>query len=51
VGVGVRVAEIVDRDDLDLVRPTGFIQGAQHIAPDASVTVDAHLDRHVQPSA
>ena len=46
VGVGRRVAEVVDRHDLDLARAARFVERAQHIAPDAAVAVDAHLDRH-----
>ena len=43
VGIGIRRAEIVDRDDLDILA-AAFIQRAQHVAADAAVAVDANLD-------
>ncbi len=47
VRIGLRVAEIVDRDDLDLVGALRFVQRAQDVAADSSVTVDTHFDRHL----
>jgi hypothetical protein len=46
VRVGVGITEIVDRDDLDFLCATALIKCAQHVAPDAPVTVDANLDCH-----
>jgi hypothetical protein len=46
VRIGVRVAQVVDRHDLDLARALRFIQRAQRVAADAPVTIDANLDRH-----
>src|SRR5690606_31529054 len=46
VGIGVRVAEVVDRDDLDFLRALRFIQCPQRVAADAPVPVDAYLDCH-----
>src|SRR5690606_4504938 len=45
--VRARVAEIVDRDDRDLVRSLALVERAQDVAPDAAVTVDRYFDRHV----
>ena len=47
VGVGLGVAEIVDRDDPDLIGAPALVEGAKDVAADASETVDANLDRHV----
>jgi hypothetical protein len=46
VRVRFRVAEIVDRDDLDFPVALRLIERPQGVAPDASVTVDTDLDRH-----
>ncbi len=46
VRVGLGIAEVVDRDDLELVRATGFVQRAQDVAANATVTVDGDLDGH-----
>ena len=46
MGVGFRVAEIVDGNDLDFTGAPRFVQGAQNIAADAAVTVDGDADRH-----
>jgi hypothetical protein len=48
VGVGLGVAEVVDGDDLDLVRAARLVERAQDVAADAAVAVDRHLDRHVR---
>ena len=48
VRVRFRIAEIVDRDDLDLARAFGFVQRAQHVATDAAVAVDGDLHSHGQ---
>ena len=42
VGVGLDRAEIVDRHDLDVLA-AGFVDGAQHVAADASEPVDGNL--------
>ncbi len=46
MGIGLRVAQVVDRDDLDFPRALRLEQRPQDVAPDAPVTVDAHLDSH-----
>ena len=46
VRVGLRAAEIVDRDDRDVVLLAVLVMRAQHVAPDAAVAVDGNLDRH-----
>ena len=46
VGVGLRVAEIVERDHPDLAGAAALVQGAQDVAADASETVDGNLDGH-----
>ena len=46
VGIGFRVAEIVDSHDLYFVGTAGFIQRAQDIPADTAVTVDAYFYRH-----
>ena len=47
VGIGLGIAEIVDRDDPDLVGTSALVEGAEDVPSDASETVDAYLDRHV----
>ena len=44
VRVGLRVAQVVDRDELQLVLLAAFVVGAQHHAPDAAESVDGYLD-------
>jgi hypothetical protein len=39
VGIGLGVAQVVDRNNADLIVAIGLIQGAEHIASDAAVTV------------
>ena len=46
VGVGRGVTEVVDRHDLQFAGAARFVERAQHVASDAAVAVDAHLDRH-----
>ena len=46
VRVGLGVAEVVDRDDLDLLSATGFVQRTQNVAANATVTVDGDLNCH-----
>src|SRR5690606_33830789 len=46
VRVRLRVAEIVDGDDGNLVAAVGLVQGPQNVAADSAVTVDRHFDRH-----
>ena len=48
MGVGLGVAEVVDRDDADLVGAPALVEGAEDVAADAPETVDAYLDRHVR---
>ena len=48
VGVGLDRAEVVERDDLDVVA-SQLDDGAQHVAPDAAEAVDCNLDRHSSP--
>src|SRR5690349_13274074 len=43
VGVGLGVAQVVDRDELQPVLLATFIVGPQHHASDASKTVDGYL--------
>jgi hypothetical protein len=45
--VDPRIAEIVDRDNADFVRPLRFVQRTQDVAADAAITVDRHVDGHV----
>ena len=44
VGVGLRVAEVVDRDELKLVFLAALVVGAQNHAADAAESVDGYLD-------
>ena len=46
MGVGVGIAEVVDRDDLDFAGALGFEQGAQHVAADAAVAIDTNTYGH-----
>jgi hypothetical protein len=46
VSVRLHRAEIVDRDDLN-VGPARLVDGAQHVAADATEPVDGDLDAHV----
>src|SRR5690606_25256067 len=46
VGIGLGIAQVVDRHDLDVVLFTAFIVGPQNIAADAAITVDRHAYRH-----
>src|SRR5690606_41083685 len=46
VGQVVRVQQVVDGDDLDVVAEV-LHRRTQHVAPDAAETVDTNLDRHV----
>jgi len=46
VGIGLGIAEIVDRDDPDRVGAVVFVQRTQDVAADAAVAVDRDLDRH-----
>ena len=46
MGIGLDRAEIVDRDDLDVLA-TRFHDGAQHIAADAAEAVDCNTNSHV----
>jgi hypothetical protein len=46
VGQVVRLQQVVDADDLDVVLEV-LRRGAEHHAPDAAEAVDAYLDCHV----
>jgi hypothetical protein len=46
VCVRLRIAQIVDRHDLDLCGALALVQSAQHVATDAPVAIDADLDCH-----
>src|SRR5678815_1303574 len=46
VRIRLGIAEIVDRDDLDLARAVRLVQRAQHHAADTAVAVDRDLYRH-----
>ena len=46
VGVGLDRAEVVDRDDLDVLAAR-FDDGAQNVASDAPEPVDRNLHRHI----
>jgi hypothetical protein len=46
VRVGFGVTEVVDGDDLNLVRALRLIERAQDVATDATVTVDCDFDGH-----
>src|SRR5438552_619223 len=46
VRIGLRVAQVVERDDLELPGALALVEGAQHVASDTPVTVDADLDSH-----
>jgi hypothetical protein len=47
VGVRPGIAEVVQRDDLDLVRPLALVERAHDVAADAAVPIDANLDCHL----
>ena len=49
VGVGLDRAEIVDRDDVDVLAP-GFIDGANDVAADAAKSVDGDFYGHAYSS-
>src|SRR6185312_14735896 len=44
VGVGLGVAQVVDRDELQIVLLAALVVSAQHHAADASKSVDGYLD-------
>jgi hypothetical protein len=46
--VGLRVTEVVDRHELQLMLAAAFIVGTQNIASNAPVSVDCHSNRHCQ---
>jgi hypothetical protein len=46
VRIGCCVTEIVECDDVELLRAPRFVDGAKYVAPDAAVTIDAYLDCH-----
>jgi hypothetical protein len=46
VAEDVGVAEVVDRHHLHFAGAAALVQGPQHVASDAAVAVDRHLDCH-----
>src|SRR5690606_19854245 len=46
VRVGLRVAQVVDGHDLDVVFLAAFVKGPQNITADTAVTVDRHTYGH-----
>ena len=46
VRVGLRVAQVVERDDLDFLLAVRLVQRAQDIATDAAVAIDSDFDGH-----
>ena len=46
VRVGFGIAEIVDRNDLDIILFAALVMSAQHIAADAAVAIDGNFDGH-----
>src|SRR5487761_2302504 len=44
--IGFWAAEVVDRDDRDVVLLAVLVMRSQYVAADAAVTVDGDLDRH-----
>jgi hypothetical protein len=51
VGVGLRVTQVVDGDDLDVVLLATFVVGAQHVAADAAIAIDGNFDGHGEISS
>jgi len=51
VRVRLRVTQIVDGDDLDLVLAICFVDRAQNVASDSAVAVDTDLDGHCSISS
>ena len=48
VRIGARIAQVVDRHNLEFALATGFVDGAQDVAADAAVAVDGDLDGHAE---
>ena len=46
VRVGLRIAKVVERNDLDILLPLRLVECAQDIAADAAVAIDPDFDRH-----
>src|SRR5690606_20317942 len=46
VGVGARVAQVVDGDDLDVMLLAAFVVGAQNVAADAAIAIDGNTYGH-----
>src|SRR5690606_18294935 len=46
VRVGLRVAEIVDRDDRNVLAPLALVESAQNVAADPAIAIDGDLDGH-----
>src|SRR5690606_25856097 len=47
VGIRLGVAQIVDRNDLDVMLLAAFVVGAQHVTADTAVAIDGNSDGHV----
>jgi hypothetical protein len=46
MGVGLGIAQVVDRHHLQFRALAALVQCTQYVAADAAVAVDAHLDCH-----
>src|SRR5690606_33405818 len=46
VRVGLRIAQVVQRDDLDIFLTVRLVNRTQHVATDSAVTVDSDFDGH-----
>ncbi len=46
VRVGLRVAQVIERDDLDFFLAIRFVQRAQDVAADAAIAIDTDFDGH-----
>ena len=46
VRIGLRIAEVIERNDLHLRIALGLVERAQNVAPNTTVTVDPHLYCH-----
>ena len=47
VGIRVRIAQIVEGNDLDLVASPTLVERAQNIATDAAISIDSNPDCHL----
>jgi len=46
VGVRFGVAEVVDRNVLDILFLAAFVEGTKDVAADTAITIDLNFDRH-----